>query len=143
MKQYPEPVVGAFIFNKKGELFLMKSHKWNDMYVIPGGHIEIGETMGKALEREVKEETGLTVYDPAFICFWEFIEGEEFHKKKHMIFFNFSVKAKGNNVELNEEGQEYIWIHPKKSLELPLNKHTRMTIEQYILKDTNMQGEQL
>ena len=135
MKQYPEPIVGAFIFNTTGELFLMKSHKWNDMYVIPGGHVELGEKMNDALEREVKEETGLVIYDPRFICFWEFIEGEEFHKKKHMIFFNFSVKTKGKIVTLNEEGQEYIWVKPKESLKFPLNKHTRMTLEQYILKD--------
>ncbi len=135
MKQYPEPIVGAFIFNTKGELFLMKSHKWSDMYVIPGGHIEIGEYMNDALKREVKEETGLDIYDPTFICFWEFMEGEEFHKKKHMIFFNFSVKTEGKDVTLNDEGEEYLWINPKESLKLPLNKHTRMTLEQYILKE--------
>jgi len=133
MKQYPEPVVGAFIFNTKGEILLLKSHKWSDMYVIPGGHIEIGEPMHDALKREVKEETGLDIYEPKFICFWEFIAGEEFHTKKHMIFFNFSVKTKGGKVTLNEEGQEYIWVDPKESLKLPLNKHTRMTLEQYIL----------
>jgi nucleoside triphosphatase len=138
MKRYPEPVVGAFIFNTKDELFLMKSDKWSDMYVIPGGHIEIGETMKEALQREVKEETGLAVYDSQFICFWEFIEGKEFHKKKHMIFFNFSVKTKEHNVTLNNEAQEYLWIDPKKSLLLPLNKHTRMTLEQYILKGKSL-----
>ena len=134
MKQYPEPIAGAFIFNQAGELFLMKSHKWSDMYVIPGGHIELGEKIEDALKREVKEETGLTVYDPHFICFWEFIEGKEFHKRKHMIFFNYSVKTKGKKVTLNNEGQEYLWIRPEESLTLPLNKHTRMTLEQYLLK---------
>ena len=135
MKHYPEPIVGAFIFNTKGKLFLMKSHKWGGMYVIPGGHIEAGETMKKALEREVKEETGLDIFDPQFICFWEFIEEKEFYKKKHMIFFNFSVKTKAKEVTLNDEAQEYLWIEPEESLKLPLNKHTRMTLEQYILKD--------
>lgn len=135
MKHYPEPIAGAFIFNTNGELFLMKSHKWSDMYVIPGGHVELGETIYDALKREVKEETGLDIYEPKFICFWEFIEGEEFHTKKHMIFFNYSVKTKDKKVTLNEEGQEYTWLDPKASLTLPLNKHTRMTLEQYILKN--------
>ena len=27
-QQFPEPTVGALIFNQKGELFLMKSYKW-------------------------------------------------------------------------------------------------------------------
>ncbi len=82
MQQYPEPVVGAFIFNKNGEILLVKSHKWKDKYVIPGGHVEVGETLEAALKRETKEETGLDVFDPHFICIHEFIEEKGYHKKK-------------------------------------------------------------
>lgn len=45
----PEPTVGALIFNPQGEIFLMKSHKWRNKYVIPGGHIELGETIAATL----------------------------------------------------------------------------------------------
>ena len=41
MKKYPEPV-GTVIFNG-GKILLCKSKKWNNKYVIPGGHIEIGD----------------------------------------------------------------------------------------------------
>ena len=58
-QQYPEPTVGALIFNLEGKLFLMRSHKWRGQYAVPGGHIELGETMEQALRREVKEETNL------------------------------------------------------------------------------------
>ena len=50
-QQYPEPTVGALVFNAQGQLFLMRSHKWKGKYVIPGGHIELGETMVDALRR--------------------------------------------------------------------------------------------
>lgn len=133
MQQYPEPIVGGFIFNQKGELLLLKSHKWSDMYVVPGGHIELGETMDAALKREIKEETNLAISDPAFLCYWEFINESEFHEKKHMIFFNFRVNAKKGIVKLNEEAESYIWITPEKALALPLNKYTKLTIENYIL----------
>jgi len=46
----------------------MKSHKWHDAYVIPGGHIELGETAEEALRREIKEETALDIYGIEFIC---------------------------------------------------------------------------
>jgi nucleoside triphosphatase len=49
-KEYPEPVVGAFIFNDGGEVLLVKSPKWDVEYTIPGGHIELGETIEKYLE---------------------------------------------------------------------------------------------
>ena len=87
-QQYPEPTCGALIFNPAGKIFLMKSHKWKDKYVIPGGHIELGEKMEDALKREIKEETGLDVFDIEFLFFQEFIFGEEFLKKRHFIFFD-------------------------------------------------------
>ncbi len=57
--KYPVPVVGAVIINPDNKILLCKSHKWNDEYVIPGGHIELGEKMEEALEREILEEDGL------------------------------------------------------------------------------------
>ena len=102
-QQFPEPTVGALIFNPKGEIFLMKSHKWRNKYVIPGGHIELGETMEEAIKREIKEETGLDIYDIEFLCFQEFVFDKAFWKKKHFIFLDFICKTKSSKVELNSE----------------------------------------
>jgi 5'-nucleotidase (lipoprotein e(P4) family) len=33
-QQFPEPTVGALIFNPEGKLFLTKSHKWRDQYIV-------------------------------------------------------------------------------------------------------------
>ena len=70
-QKYPEPAAGALIFNTEGKIFLMKSHKWHGQYVVPGGHIELGETIEEALKREVKEETDLDVHDVEFLVFQE------------------------------------------------------------------------
>ncbi len=136
VKQYPEPVVGAFILNPQGKLFLMKSHKWKDRYVVPGGHIELGEKIEEALQREVMEETTLTVSDPKFLCIHEFISEEGFHTKKHMLFLNFLVKTKSTNVTLNDEAEAYIWVTIEEALKLPLEKYTKMTIEEHLWKNT-------
>jgi len=37
------------IVNKEGKILLTKSHKWFDKYTLPGGHIEVGETMKEQL----------------------------------------------------------------------------------------------
>ncbi|ADL12770.1 NUDIX hydrolase [Acetohalobium arabaticum DSM 5501] len=60
--KYPEPTVGAVIFNPDDEILLCKSNKWDNKYVIPGGHIELGERMEKALIREIKEEKGKLIF---------------------------------------------------------------------------------
>lgn len=133
-QQFPEPTAGALIFNPEGKIFLMKSNKWKGKYVIPGGHIEIGERIKDALKREIKEETGLDIYDIEFILFQEFIFDEVFWKKRHFIFLNYACKTNSTEVKLNREGQEYIWVSLEKVFKLPIEPYTRRAIEEYIKK---------
>ena len=133
-QQYPEPTCGALIFNPAGKIFLMKSHKWRDKYVIPGGHVELGEKIEDALKREIKEETELDIHDVEFICFQEFIYGEEFWKKKHFIFFDFACKTNSTEVKLNSEGQEFVWVTLEEALKLPIEPYSKKTIEEYLKK---------
>jgi len=130
-QQYPEPTVGALIFNPEGKIFLMRSHKWRNKYVIPGGHIELGEKIEDALRREIKEETGLDIYDIEFICVQEFVFDDAFWKKRHFIFLDFACKTNSTEVKLNSEGQEYIWVSVEEALELPIKPYTRKTIKEY------------
>ena len=134
-QQYPEPTVGALIFNQAGKLFLMKSHKWHDQYVVPGGHIELGETMEAALRREIMEETGLPIRDIEFVALQEFIFDEAFHKKdQHFIFIDFvcHTDAGEDEVVLNEEAEEYVWVSVDEALALPIEPYTRRLLEKAI-----------
>ncbi|RKD32465.1 NUDIX domain-containing protein [Thermohalobacter berrensis] len=107
---YPEPTVGAVIFNPDNKVLLCKSHKWDNKYVIPGGHIELGEKMEEALKREILEETGLEVYDIKLISLKESIYSDTFHEKKHFIFIDYICKTHSYEVTLNEEAEEYTWV---------------------------------
>lgn len=52
----------AIIFNGEGKLLMIERHKDGEHYfVLPGGHVDEGETPEGAVIREVMEETGLTV----------------------------------------------------------------------------------
>jgi 8-oxo-dGTP diphosphatase len=57
--------LGAFIFNEKGELFLMKrgakTQNEQGCWIVPGGKLEYGETLADGIVREVKEELGVTI----------------------------------------------------------------------------------
>jgi nucleoside triphosphatase len=133
-QQYPEPTVGALIFDPAGRLFLMRSHKWRDRYVVPGGHIELGERMEEALRREVKEETGLDVYGIEFLAFQEFIHDEDFWKRRHFIFFDFSCHTRTTDVTLNDEAQAYVWVPLDEALALDVEPYTRRAIEAYVAR---------
>ena len=132
-QKYPEPTTGAFIFNPAGELLLIKSHKWPDRYVVPGGHIELGEKIEVAVVREAMEETGLEIYDLKFICFQEFINDPLFWKPGHYIFFDYQCKTNSSVVRLNDEAEDYVWVKPDLALDLPLDPYTRFAL-QIILK---------
>jgi nucleoside triphosphatase len=129
---FPEPTVGIFIFNPAGELLLLKSHKWPGKYIIPGGHVELGERLEEAATREAKEETGLDIYDLEFINFQEFIFDSSFWKRRHFIFFDYAARADSLSVVLNDEAQEHAWVQPEAALRLPLDAYTRTSLEKLI-----------
>lgn len=131
--KYPEPVVGAFILNAKGELLLVKTHKWEGSYCCPGGHIEWGETIENALLREIKEETGITdIKEHSFLCMYDYLGGA-YYKESHMIFLNFRVVSRTTEVTLNQEAESYVWVLPKDALKLSLEPFTKKTIQEHLL----------
>ena len=129
---FPEPTVGVFIFNKSNELLLVKSHKWPGKYVVPGGHVELGERLEEAAIREAKEETGLDIYDLQFVNFQEFIHDPAFWKHKHFIFFDYLCRTDSLEVKLNDEAQEHVWVKLDAALHLPLDSYTRISVEKII-----------
>lgn len=131
-QHFPAPTVGAFIFNPAGELLLLKSHKWPGQYVVPGGHVELGEYLTAAVIREAKEETGLDVYALEFILFQEFVYDPAFWKPRHFIFFDYACRTDSTEVQLNDEAEEYLWVRLEAAMQLPLDGYTRAALEKLI-----------
>jgi nucleoside triphosphatase len=134
--KYPEVAVGTLIINPEGEVLLIKFSEPEDYYHIPGGHIELGETIEKAAKREIKEETSLDADSVDVLFVQEAIFPKEFHKRedKHFIFIECLCKVHSSKVEPNEEIQVFKWIKPDIALSLNLDPYTRKFIEVY-LKD--------
>jgi len=130
---FPEPTVGALIVNQQGKILLARSHKWFDKYTLPGGHIEVGESMADAVRREVKEEVGLDVEVVEMLLAQEAIFAPEFYKKKHFIFIDFYCKSKDQQVKLDQnEIQDYTWVYPGAAYNLKLDSFTRKTLDTYL-----------
>lgn len=77
-------------------------------YTLPGGHIEIGESIVDAVVREMKEETGLTILNPK-LC------GVKQFPIKDGRYIGFLFRADQYEGELisSEEGTMH-WIQRKK-----------------------------
>ena len=103
---YPEPIVGALILNEDGEVLLIKQAKWNNQYCIPGGHVELEESIENALKREIKEEVGLNVSVLKLLGLQDNINSESFHRKKHFIFLDYVCRAISDDVKIDNKEVE-------------------------------------
>lgn len=133
MEKIPRVTIGAIVFNDKGDILLLKSHKWHGKYIVPCGHVEFGETLVEAVKREVKEETNLDVEEVEFLILNELINSKEYYKEdKHFVAVNFTCKAKNKDIILNHEAEDFIWVKPKDALEKGVDCITEASIEKII-----------
>jgi 8-oxo-dGTP diphosphatase len=65
MERSPRLAVDCVITDEAGDIVLIrrKHEPFKDSYALPGGFVEVGETVEDACRREVKEETNLELYD--------------------------------------------------------------------------------
>lgn len=117
---YPDqPLVGVgAIIICHGKILLQKRERAPDegKWSIPGGLVELGENLGRAVIREVKEETGLKVEKPELIDVVENIIPDEKGKiKYHYIIVDFFVELADERFEALEDAGELRWVELDKA----------------------------
>ncbi|MBR9681977.1 MAG: NUDIX domain-containing protein [Candidatus Altiarchaeota archaeon] len=127
----PGFVVGAFIFNSKGRLLLIKSPKWGGKFIVPGGHVDYGESIVDAVKREVKEETGL---DVEVICplgnVGEVLSFEEYKTNRHLVYMQYVCIASSNNVVPDgREAVDFKWVTLDETKNMDIAKPTDGVID--------------
>lgn len=128
-----EIVSGSIIEDEKGRILLAKSPKWSDKWTLPGGHIEPGESILKAAEREAEEETGLKLEPIKILTFGELINSKDFHRPAHFIYFDCILRKVGGELKLQkDEISDYKWLSPKEALKLDLAESYGESIREYI-----------
>lgn len=126
----PIATVGALIHDGEGRILMMRTHKWSDLWGIPGGKIRRGEPSLDALRREVREETALEIDDIRFVMVQDSIDSPEFMRPEHFILLNYLARATGTAVTLNDEAEEFRWVSPAEALALDLNQPTRVLLQE-------------
>jgi phosphoglycolate phosphatase-like HAD superfamily hydrolase/ADP-ribose pyrophosphatase YjhB (NUDIX family) len=126
----PIVTVGALIFDSSKKVLMVRTHKWSDLWGIPGGKIKWGETSEDALRREIMEETALEICDIRFVLAQDCIHSKEFYRDAHFVLLNYTAQCAGKtDVKLNDEAREFKWVTVEEALAMAVNQPTRKLLE--------------
>jgi ADP-ribose pyrophosphatase YjhB (NUDIX family) len=123
--------VTAFIQDEAGRLLMIRRTD-NDLYAIPGGAQEIGETISQTVVREVSEETGISVdvtgligvySDPEHII--EFADGEV----RQEFSLCFRARPIAGELRTSNESKEVFWVESGKLNDLNIHPSIRLRIQ--------------
>src|SRR5579864_4292763 len=134
-REYPEtPLVGVgAIIIEEGRVVLVKrghpplEGKWS----IPGGVLEVGETLRKAVVREALEETGLAVEPGELLGVFErVLPDEQGRMKYHYVLIDFLCRPVAGELAAGDDADEARWFRRDELAPLQLARET----EEVILK---------
>jgi ADP-ribose pyrophosphatase YjhB (NUDIX family) len=111
----PYLAVSAAIF-RDGKVLLVRRARApaHGLYTLPGGGVELGESLEQAVIREVKEETALDVAPIELVGFRQAIARDaDGRVERHFVILPFAARFIGGEVALNEELAEALWVTPE------------------------------
>jgi len=100
----PYLAVSAAIF-RDGRVLIVRSGRppAHGLYTLPGGGVELGETLEQAVIREVREETGLAIAPIGLVGFREAIARDAAARvERHFVILPFAAHWVGGEIALSE-----------------------------------------
>jgi ADP-ribose pyrophosphatase len=138
-RRYPSrPLVGAgaVIVRERKVLLLKRRFPPNKgMWALPGGLVELGETVQEAAVREVKEETGLEVRLERLIDVQNDLHRDaEGRLEYHYILVDYLATIIGGRLKVSEESLDHGWFARGKESRLKMSTGTMTVLKQAFMQ---------
>ena len=141
-REYPEQAlvgVGAIIVQDGRVLLVQRGQapllgEWS----IPGGLLEIGETLRQGAEREAQEETGLVVRATELLGVFErMVADDQKRTRFHYVLIDFLCKVLSGELKAAGDAADARWFAADKLSAIPLPDDTATVIRLGIQKCSN------
>jgi ADP-ribose pyrophosphatase len=135
IKEYPDQprvAVGAIVF-KDGKVLLVRRGKppARDLWAIPGGSVEICETLQRAAEREIYEETGITIQAQEPIFTFDYIERDESGCARfHYVIIDLTAEYVAGELRAGDDAAEARWVSSQEIAGLKISSKTRQLLKE-------------
>ncbi|MFG1997786.1 NUDIX domain-containing protein [Spirillospora sp. NPDC048911] len=129
------PSVNVVVTNESGEILLIHRTD-NDNWALPGGAIDLGESVAQAAVRETKEETGIDCEITGLVGIYS--------DPKHLIHYTsndevrqeFSIvltaRATGGDPKTSDESRAVRWVPASQVTERQMDRSMRLRIRDYL-----------
>ena len=114
-RRYPQrPVlgIGALIFDR-GRILLVERGRepLKGYWSLPGGVLEIGETLEQGIIREVREETGLEVEPLKMLEIFErIIRDSQGAPEYHYVLIDYVCRVTGGSLRAADDASRVAWV---------------------------------
>jgi ADP-ribose pyrophosphatase YjhB (NUDIX family) len=81
-------------------------------WVVPGGTVELGETLEDAVVREVREETGIVVRPRDVLLVFDRILKDEGGVRYHYVIVDYVCDYAGGRLEAGSDAQDAAFVAP-------------------------------
>jgi len=123
---FPQIGIGAVVF-KDNKILLVKRSNAPSMglWAIPGGRLELGETLHHAAEREILEETGIVIHAKKPLFTFDVIERDASGNiRYHYVIVDLEAEYVSGEPIASDDASEARWIAAEEIPSLPMSDKT-------------------